>query len=250
MHASRPTYLTPRATRLMGEHVSLHPLRRRDLAELLQLPDDPAWNLLLRRPVGGDGTEAWLEDALRGMRRGVERCWLLRDRATGQLLGSTRFLNLDLHNRRVEIGATWLLAEARGTCANAESKLLLLDHAFDALGVRRVHVQADVRNERSRRAIEALGATFEGVLREHITLADGTSRDTAVYSLLAMEWPALRPALTERIAARPPAWRVRPSSLSGAGRAQELVDRRDALVAQIDGEVVHVQLDVLATDVG
>lgn len=222
------------------------------------MPDDPAWSLLLRCPApGAMGAEAWLDDALRQARRGSERCWLIRDRVTGQLLGSTRFLNVDLGNSRVEIGATWLLPEARGTVANAESKLLLLDHAIHDLGVRRVHVQADVRNERSRRAIEVLGAEFEGVLRQHIVLPDGSSRDTAVYSILDLDWPRLRQALVQRVARRTPDWRFAPSSLlapldavSGAGSAEQLVDRRDAFIAQIDGEIIDVQLDVLSTDVG
>lgn len=214
MHVTRPSYLTPRPSMLCGTHLALHPLRARDLAELRTVPDDDAWRMLLRPPAGpGVSADAWLEDALRQVRRGTERCWLVRDRETGQLLGSTRFLNMDLANRRVEVGATWLLAEARGTVANVESKLLLLDHAFHDLGVRRVHVQADVRNTRSRRAIEALGATFEGVLRSHIVLADGSSRDTAVYSILDQDWSALRPQLEARGALRGPDWRGRGSTL-------------------------------------
>lgn len=215
MRASRPTFLMPRAGVLHGTHVSLVPLRRRDAADIARVPDDPAWSLLIRRPSGaGVAPESWVADALRGMRAGTERCWTIRDRVDGRLLGSTRYLNLDLANRRLEVGATWLLPEARGSAANAESKLLLLDHAFDRLGVQRVHIQADVRNTRSRAAIEALGATFEGVLRRHIVLPDGTTRDTAVYSILSDEWPPLRAALAERVAARTATWRVLPSSLA------------------------------------
>jgi len=214
MGMSRPTFLAPRSTTLVGAHVVLRPLSKRDLPELARVPDDPAWDLLIRRPAGGEAsTEMWLADGLRGVRRGVERAWTIRDAADGRLLGSTRFLNMDLAHRRLEIGATWLLPEARGSVANAESKLLLLDHAFGDLGVSRVHIQADVRNTRSRAAIEALGATFEGVLRRHILLADGTQRDTAVYSILAEEWPGVRPALAARMATRAADWRARASSL-------------------------------------
>ncbi len=210
----RSTILVPRARTLRGLFVTLKPLTRRDLPELERVPDDPAWQLLLRPPTGPNITPAtWLEDALRCARRGTERCWTIRDAIDGRLLGSTRLLNVDLANRRVEIGTTWLLEDARGSGANAESKLLLLDHAFTTLGVDRVHIQADARNERSRRAIEALGATFEGVLRRHLTRRDGTQRDTAVYSILADEWPALRPALDARATHRGPAWRTRPSAL-------------------------------------
>jgi N-acetyltransferase len=203
-----------RATELRGEHVTLAPVSARDLTELERIPDDPAWDLLLRPPAGPRATpQAWLADALAQARRGHERCWIVRDAGDGRLLGSTRFLSIDRRNRRLEVGATWLLPEARGTVANPESKLLLLDHAFDRVQVRRVHIQADVRNERSRRAIEALGATFEGILRRHIVLADGSSRDTAVYSILDEEWASLRPALVERIATRTASWRALPSSL-------------------------------------
>ena len=216
MRAVRPNLIITTGTvaELTGESIVLRPLRRRDLVDLARVPDDPAWDLLLRRPTGAGSTpDAWLADALRGVRRGSERCWTIRDRIDGRLLGSTRYLNVDRPNQRLEIGATWLLPEARGSVANAESKLLLLDHAFHDLGMRRVHIQADVRNEQSRRAIEALGATFEGVLRHHIVLRDGTSRDTAVYSILADEWPQLRVALTARVSDKPASWRQLPSSL-------------------------------------
>lgn len=214
LRAVRTNLITTTATVLIGGSIVLRPLCRRDLGDLSNVPDDPAWDLLLRRPAGAGATpDAWFADALRGVRRGSERCWTIRDIADDQLLGSTRFLNLDRANQRLEIGATWLLQEARGSVANAESKLLLLDHAFGDLGMRRVHIQADVRNARSRRAIEALGATFEGVLRQHIVMSDGTSRDTAIYSILADEWPDLRTALAARIAHGDASWRQRPSSL-------------------------------------
>jgi RimJ/RimL family protein N-acetyltransferase len=214
MHAWRPTILTRATPSLVGEHVILVPLSRGDLPELERVPDDPAFDLLLRPPVGRDtDARAWLDDALRCVRRGGERCWTIRDRLDGRLLGSTRFLNVDLAHRRLEVGATWLLAEARGTAANAESKLLLLDHAFLALGVERVHIQADVENARSRRAIESLGATFEGVLRRHRVRRDGTSQDTAVYSIIAGEWPELRAGILARAARSGPGWRVRALSL-------------------------------------
>ncbi len=214
MRAVRTNLVTTSTTALIGTSIVLRPLRRRDLSDLANVPDDPAWDLLLRRPAGSGTTpEAWLADALRGVRRGSERCWTIRDCVDGRLLGSTRFLNIDRANQRLEIGATWLLLEARGSVANAESKLLLLDHAFGDLGMRRVHIQADVRNERSRRAIESLGATLEGVLRRHIVLRDGSSRDTAVYSIVADEWPRLRGALAERVGRGAASWRQHPSSL-------------------------------------
>jgi RimJ/RimL family protein N-acetyltransferase len=105
------------------------------------------------------------------------------------------------------VGSTWFISRARGTVANVESKLLLLDHAFSNLAMRRIHIQADVRNERSRASIAALGATFEGVLRRHIVLPDGSSRDTAVYSILLEEWPSIRTHIEARASRKAPGWR-------------------------------------------
>jgi len=205
--------------------VVLRPISRRDLPELERVPDDPAWDLLLRRPAGRDvRADAWLADAMRGMRSGIECAWTIRDRTDGRLLGSTRYLNVDLAHQRLEIGATWLLADARGSSANLDSKLALLDHAFDVFGVRRVHVQADVHNERSRRAIEGLGATLEGVLRRHIVRPDGTTRDTAVYSIIADEWAERRAGIAEQLAAREASWRRRESSLIVPAASEPFVE--------------------------
>jgi len=119
---------------------------------------------------------------------------------TNEVVGSTRFMNIeswnhDGHISSVEIGSTWLAASAQRTSINTEAKLLMLTHAFEVWGVRRVTFKTDVRNARSRSNIERVGATFEGVLRNHMPSSDGHNsgvRDTAMYSIIDTEWPAAK----------------------------------------------------------
>ena len=128
--------------------------------------------------------------------------------ASGRVVGCTRLMELRWWRGRadpdeVEIGGTWLAADVQHTAVNTEAKLLLLTHAFEQWNVDRVALATDVRNERSRRAITRLGATFEGVLRNHrpskVPGEDGLARDTALFSITADEWPAVRKALSERL---------------------------------------------------
>ncbi len=125
----------------------------------------------------------------------------------GRVLGSTRYLALRPEHLSVEIGWTWLHPDAWQTGANVEAKLLMLGHAFDVWGCRRLELKTDALNERSRAAIEALGASFEGIHRRHQLVRDGENRDTAWYSILDDEWPSVRERLAARLdaARRPPA---------------------------------------------
>ena len=116
-----------------------------------------------------------------------------------QVVGSTRFLALRPEQRSVEIGWTWLHPKAWGTGANVEAKLLQLTHAFDAWGCRRVELKTDALNERARRALDGLGATFEGIHRKHMLVRSGENRDSAWYSVTDDEWPAVRAHLEERL---------------------------------------------------
>ncbi|OBG48818.1 GCN5 family acetyltransferase [Mycolicibacterium fortuitum] len=117
----------------------------------------------------------------------------------GRLVGSTSYLNVDGPNRRLEIGHTWYVADVRRTGVNAETKLLMLGHAFDELGCIAVELRTHVFNFASRAAIERLGAKLDGVLRSHQLLSDGSRRDTVVYSILDIEWPAVRSNLKFRL---------------------------------------------------
>jgi N-acetyltransferase len=117
-----------------------------------------------------------------------------------RIVGSTRFLALRPEHRSVEIGKTWLEPSAWGTGANVEAKLLQLGHAFETWGCRRVELKTDALNERARRSIEALGATFEGIHRKHMLVRDGENRDTAWYSVVDDDWPRVKAHLEARLA--------------------------------------------------
>lgn len=118
---------------------------------------------------------------------------------TGAVVGTTSIYQLDELRRRVTVGYTWLTARVRGTPINSEAKLLLLDHCFTALGAVRVELNVDELNERSRRAVRAIGATEEGALRKHARRRDGSWRTTMVYSVIDDDWPAVREALARRV---------------------------------------------------
>ena len=117
----------------------------------------------------------------------------------GRLIGSSSYLNVDGSNRRLEIGATWYVESVRRTGVNSETKLLLLGHAFEALDCIAVEFRTHFFNSASRAAIERLGAKLDGVLRSHQLLSDGSRRDTVVYSILDIEWPAVRNNLQFRL---------------------------------------------------
>ncbi len=117
----------------------------------------------------------------------------------GPLVGSSSYLNVDAGNRRLEIGHTWYTAAARRTGVNTETKLLMLGHAFDQLGCVAVEFRTHFFNFASRKAIERLGAKLDGILRSHQVLPDGSRRDTVVYSILDIEWPAVRAHLEHRL---------------------------------------------------
>jgi len=128
--------------------------------------------------------------------------WAVVDAASGHAVGMTTFMNIDEQNRRLEIGSTWLGTAAHGTGINPAAKLLLLTRAFESLGCIAVEFRTHVRNEQSREAIARLGATQDGILRNHQLWRDGTLRDTVVFSILDSEWPAVKAGLESRIASR------------------------------------------------
>jgi N-acetyltransferase len=121
----------------------------------------------------------------------------------GVPLGHTSYLNVREDDRVAEIGSTWLAPQAWGTGANTEAKLLLLQHAFEDEGLLRVEFKTDAKNERARAALAALPATFEGVFRKHMLVRDGERRDSAWYSVIDDEWPAVKAALRDRLAREP-----------------------------------------------
>lgn len=122
--------------------------------------------------------------------------------STGAVIGSTRFGNIDFEHKRAEIGWTWLAAEFHNSGANVEAKYLMLRHGFEHWGLNRIELKTDVLNEKSRRAILALGAQQEGIMRRHIVNESGRVRDSVFFSLIAEEWPAVKVRLAARLAAR------------------------------------------------
>lgn len=145
---------------------------------------------------------AWLQDALRAGAVGTALPFATLDATTSVVLGSTRYMTIEPAHRRLEIGWTWLAADARGTGANSEAKLLMLEHAFERLGALRVELKTDARNARSRAALAGIGATFEGIFRRHMIMGDGRVRDSAWYAITDEDWPTVRGHLAARVAAQ------------------------------------------------
>ncbi len=164
--------------------------------------DGDVWRYLTAFPDACENSarfHLWMDEALAAAEGGREGVWAIVERASGTPIGSTRYMALRPEHRGLEIGWTWIGKPWWRTGANVETKLLLLGHAFDALGCERVELKTDARNTRSRAAMEALPAQFEGVHRRHMKIPDGW-RDTAWYSIIASEWPGVRAALRSRLA--------------------------------------------------
>jgi N-acetyltransferase len=192
------------AERLEGRLVVLEPLTRAHERGLLEAASDAEiWRFL---PWNARASEAsfgaWLDDALARSRDGLEAAFAIIARTTQRPIGSTRYLALRPEHRGLEIGWTWLAREAWGSGANIEAKYLLLRHAFEDLGCMRVEFKTDARNERARGALEALPARFEGIFRKHMLVRGGVVRDSAWYSIIVDEWPAVKRNLTSRLDAK------------------------------------------------
>lgn len=181
---------------LVGRRVRLEPLDVRHLDDLAAVGLDPAiWVWTIARPADREGLRAWLEAARANAATGIEVPFATIDLASGRAIGSTRFLNIVPEHRRLEIGWTWVGTGFRRTGANREAKLLQLAHAFDDLGANRVEFKTDSRNEPSRAALLGIGASFEGIFRNHIIMPAGPLRHSAYYSVVVEEWPAVRARL-------------------------------------------------------
>jgi RimJ/RimL family protein N-acetyltransferase len=186
------------STRLEGEIVVLEPLAPGHEEGLFAAAADPAlWRWLpIEQPRTRAAFRRWLEDAL-ALPSSAPFATL--DARTGAPVGSTRYLELRPEHRTLEIGWTWLAPAAWGTGANVEAKLLQLEHAFERLGARRVEFKTDAQNERSRAALAALPAAFEGVFRKHMLVRGGESRDSAWYAIVDDDWPAVCANLLRRL---------------------------------------------------
>ncbi len=186
---------------LEGKIVRLEPLARRHEEVLFAAArDERVWRWMpYDASESHEGFHAWLEDALAAALAGTEAAFATVDAGTGEPVGSTRYLALRPEHRGLEIGWTWLAPAHWQTGANVEAKLLMLEHAFERLGCLRVEFKTDARNERSRAALAALPAQFEGIFRKHMLVRGGERRDSAYYSIIDDEWPEVRENLRRRI---------------------------------------------------
>lgn len=185
---------------LEGRVVRLEPLSIDHHAALCENGLDPdlwRWTLNLVRTPGE--MRAYIEAALEAQAQGTALPFATSDRASGRVVGSTRFGNVSRADRRVEIGWTWIARPWQRTAVNTEAKYLMLAHAFEQWGCVRVEFKTDVLNETSRRALLRLGATEEGVLRRHMVASTGRIRDTVYYSILDTEWPRVKVSLEEKL---------------------------------------------------
>ena len=185
--------LWPEDITLLGDYVRIDPLSVNHLNDLQDAVRDGELNLLWYTfiPNADDMLEE-INKRLRLREMGSMQPFAIIDIATGLAVGMTTFMNIDATNRRVEIGSTWLSKSTQRTFINTECKLLLMAHAFEKLNCIAVEFRTHFINTQSRKAIERLGAKFDGILRNHSTMPNGTLRDTAVYSIIKSEWPTVK----------------------------------------------------------
>ena len=184
---------------LEGRSVRLEPLTNAHVPGLAEVGrDERIWKLMV---YGQIRTEAemrrWVRSLLRGQAAGTDLPFAVIQLASGRVVGATRYLEIRPAHRSLEIGGTWYGLEFQHTIVNTECKYLLLRYAFETLGTIRVQFKADVRNERSWRAIERIGAEREGIFRNHFILPDGVIRDSVYYSIIESEWPGVKERLED-----------------------------------------------------
>ncbi|MGC3981329.1 MAG: GNAT family protein [Steroidobacteraceae bacterium] len=189
------------AVQLQGNAVALEPLSLEHREGLLAaINDGELWRLWFTSVPDATHLDAYIETALDMRERLSAMPFVVREKATGEILGTTRYCNVDEKNQRLEIGYTFYAQRVQRTSVNTECKLLLLTHAFEQLRSIAVEFRTHWMNHRSRRAIERLGAKQDGILRNHQRMPDGSYRDTVVYSIIESEWPAVKRHLTHKLA--------------------------------------------------
>ena len=190
-----------RPVTLEGDVVRLEPLSLQHVAGLAAVGLDPSlWALTTVRVTSLDEMHGYVASALADQACGTALPFATVERTSGRVVGSTRFGNAASEHRRVEIGWTWIAPPWQRSAINTEAKHLMLRHAFDALGARRVEFKTSSRNARSRAAMLRIGCTEEGTLRQHMLNADGSSRDSVYFSIIDGEWPAVDERLRRLLA--------------------------------------------------
>ena len=185
---------------LAGEHVQLEPMLEAHHAQLAEVGlDEDLWKWIpvpVRTP---EEMKSYVDAALAEQARGASLPFTIVERATGNVIGSTRYANIERTHRRVEIGWTWVARPWQRTAVNTECKYMLLKHAFETLGCIRVELKTDSLNERSRAAILRIGAKEEGVFRNHMITASGRIRHSVYFSITDSEWPVVKRKLEEKL---------------------------------------------------
>lgn len=185
---------------LEGRHVRLEPLRKAHLAGLAQVGlDEELWRWIPTQVRTAEEMAVYIETAIEEQKRGVSLPFAILEKATGRVIGSTRYGSIDPQHHRVEIGWTWVGRDWQRTAVNTEAKYLLLRHAFETLGCIRVELKTDSLNEKSRAAILRIGAQQEGIFRNHMITASGRIRHTVYFTILDSEWPPVKARLESRL---------------------------------------------------
>lgn len=184
---------------LTGQHVRLEPLAEKHIPGLAEIGvGQTFWDFMVYGDIATiEDMRGWVQDILSRAERGTDLPFVAIHLASGRVAGASRYLNIMPKDRGLEVGGTWYGLEFQRTPVNTECKYLLLQHAFETLGCIRVQLKTDLRNERSQKAIERIGAVKEGVLRNHMILPDGRIRDSVFYSILDTEWPEVKKRLEE-----------------------------------------------------
>lgn len=184
---------------LAGKHVRLEPMTEAHVSGLAEIGVGQSfWDFMLYGNIRSiDDMRNWVFDILSRAEKGSDLPFVAIHLASGRVAGATRYLNIVPKDRGLEIGGTWYGTEFQRTPLNTECKYLLLRHAFETLGCIRVQLKTDLRNERSQKAIERIGAVKEGILRNHMILPDGRYRHSVFYSILDTEWPEVKKRLEE-----------------------------------------------------
>jgi RimJ/RimL family protein N-acetyltransferase len=202
VNASPLDHLPDLTLELPAGRARLEPLRESHAPDLLDVytedPDFFRYYTIAAPKTLADMTR-WIRVALENRAAGTALPFAVFDKVLGRIAGSTRYMEIQAAHRALEIGSTFYAPRSRRTSVNTECKFLLLRHAFESLGCVRVQLKCDARNEPSRAAILRIGASFEGIIRSHLVRHDGTFRDSAMYSIIAPEWPAVKERLEQML---------------------------------------------------
>ncbi len=185
---------------LEGHRVRLEPLAQKHYQALcIAIADGKLWELAVTLVPQLDDVPVFIENAVAAYAAGRELAFATIDKASGKVVGSTRYMNINSRFNRVEIGFTFLGSSWQRTYINSEAKLLMLSHAFEIIGVNRVEFLTDELNQKSRQAIARLGAKEEGILRQHMQMPNGRIRNSVIFSIVKTEWPELKNNLENKL---------------------------------------------------